>query len=160
MDDLSELPTQVHRILDTDVEALSTNRVVDVGGVTGEEDAPGPVGRGLSRHVGEPGDRGGTVDPVVGTPYGDKRLAEITQVGLADVSDLPFGHQDPRPTILQLAEGLAPEGVVVDTPLGLLGQLGLGDQEARRRLPPWELDAGRLADHTAPSIAPDEVVRA
>ena len=40
----------------------------------------------------------------------------------------------------------------------LLGQLDLGDQAARRRLPPGELDAGRLADQAAPAVAPDEIL--
>src|SRR5207302_9906580 len=35
----------------------------------------------------------------------------------------------------------------------------LGAQGAGRRLPSGELDAGRLADHAAASVAPDEVVR-
>ena len=43
--------------------------------------------------------------------------------------------------------------------LRLLGHLGLGDQAARRRIPPRELDAGGLADQAASSVAPDEVLR-
>src|SRR5205807_8571917 len=79
LDDRGQLPSQVHRILHTGVEALSTYRVVDMCGVACEQDAPGAVGGGLSRHVGEAGDRGGTVDPVVGTPYGGERLPQLAQ---------------------------------------------------------------------------------
>ena len=43
--------------------------------------------------------------------------------------------------------------------LRLLVHLDLGDQPAPRRIPPGELDAGRLADHTAPSVAADQVAR-
>jgi hypothetical protein len=47
--------------------------------------------------------------------------------------------------------------VGVDAQLRLLGQLNLGDQGARRRIPPGELDAGCLADQAASSVAPDEI---
>jgi hypothetical protein len=51
-------------------------------------------------------------------------------------------------------------GVVTDARRRLLGQFHLGDQVAPRRIPPRELDAGRLADQAAPSVAPDEIPRA
>jgi hypothetical protein len=70
-----------------------------------------------------------------------------------------FGHQYSHQPTLHLAEGVAADGVVVEAPFRLLGQLDLGDKEARRRLPPGELDPSRLADHAAPSVAPDKVVR-
>ena len=38
----------------------------------------------------------------------------------------------------------------------LLGRLDLGDQPARRRIPPWELDAGCLANQAAAAIALDQ----
>ena len=41
----------------------------------------------------------------------------------------------------------------------LLGQLDLGDQAARRRIPARELDAGCLADQAASSVAPGEILR-
>ena len=50
-------------------------------------------------------------------------------------------------------------GVAADAQLRLLGHLDLGDQRARCRIPPGELDAGCLTDQTASSVAPDEVVR-
>jgi hypothetical protein len=52
-----------------------------------------------------------------------------------------------------------PEGVAADAPFRLLGHLDLGDQVARCRTPPGELDAGCLTDQTASAIAPDEVFR-
>jgi hypothetical protein len=42
-------------------------------------------------------------------------------------------------------------------PFRLLGHLDLGDQVARCRIPPRELDAGCFADQTASSVAPDEI---
>ena len=82
-----------------------------------------------------------------------------------------FGHHDPyRPPIhvdhlavadlvLQPAEGMDAEGVAADAPFRLLGHLDLGDQAARRRIPPGELDAGCFTDQTASSVAPDEILR-
>jgi hypothetical protein len=34
-----------------------------------------------------------------------------------------------------------------------------GHEPARRRIPPGELDTGRLSDHTAAPVAPDQIVR-
>ena len=82
-----------------------------------------------------------------------------------------FGHHDPyRPAIrvdhlavadlvLHPAEGMHAEGVLADAPFRLLGQLDLGDQAARRRIPPRELDAGCFTDQTASSVAPGEIFR-
>jgi hypothetical protein len=61
--------------------------------------------------------------------------------------------------ILQPAEGIDAEGVAADAPFRLLGHLDLGDQAARRRIPPRELDTGCLTDQTASSVAPDEISR-
>ena len=143
-----------------------------VCGVAGQQDPSVAVGRGLPGHVGEPGDPRGTVDPVVGPVDGDERLAEIAQGGFARGSDVRFGQHDPyRPAVrvddlavadlvLHPAEGMHADGVVADAPfLRLLGQLDLGDQAARRRIPPRELDAGCLADQAASSVAPDEILR-
>ena len=52
-----------------------------------------------------------------------------------------------------------PTGVAADAPLRLSGHLDLGDEVAGRRVRAGERDAGRLADHAAPAIAPDEVRR-
>ena len=111
------------------------------------------------------------MDPVVGPVDGDERLAEIAQGGFARGSDVLLGHHDPyRPPIrvdhlavadlvLHPAEGMDAEGVVADAQFRLLGHLDLGDQAARRRIPPGELDAGCLADQAASSVAPDEILR-
>jgi hypothetical protein len=81
-----------------------------------------------------------------------------------------FGHHDPyraairvdhlavADLVLQPAEGMFAEGVVTDAKFRLLGHLDLGDQAARCRIRPGELDAGRLTDQTAPSVAPDEII--
>jgi len=99
-----------------------------VRGVAGQQDASVAVSGSLTRHVGEPGDPGGTVDPVVGPVDGDERLTEIAQCGFAGGSDLPFGQYDPhRPAILQPTEGMDAERILVKSPLRLLGHLDFGD---------------------------------
>ncbi len=170
-DNLGELPTQIHRILHTGVEALSTDRGMHVRRVAGQQDPSLAVGRGLPGHVGEPGDPGGTVDPVVGPVDGDEALAEIAQGGLARGSDVRFGHHDPyRPAflvdhlavadlVLHLAQGMDARGIAADAQFRLLGHLDLGDQGARRRIPAGEVDAGCFTDQTASSVAPDEILR-
>ena len=84
---------------------------------------------------------------------------------------LRLGHHDPDRSpilvdhlavadlVLHPAEGMDAAGVAADAPLRLLGHLDLGDQAARRRIPPGELDAGCLADQAASSVAPDEILR-
>ena len=96
VDHLGQLPSQIHRILHTEAEALSTRRVVHVRRVAGEQDSSRAVGRCLTRHVGEPGDPRGIVDPEVGAVHGDERLAQIAQGGLAAGPDLLLGHDDPH----------------------------------------------------------------
>ena len=111
--------------------------ILHVRGVAGQQDPSVAVGRGLPRHVGKPGDPGGTVDPVVGPVHSDERLAEIAQGGFAGGSEVLFGHHDPhRPPILQPAQAMDAEGVAAYAPFRLLGQLDLGDQVADGRIPP------------------------
>src|SRR5262245_40721356 len=55
---------------------------------------------------------------------------------------------------------MRPARVALEAPFRLLSGEGLGDQPARRRIPPGELDAGSLANHAASAIASDEILRA
>ncbi len=108
----------------TGVEALSTHRVMHVCGVAGQQDPSVAVGRGLPRHIGEPGNPGGTVDPVIRPVYGDERLAQIAQGGFAGGSEVLLGHHDPhRPPILQPVDGMDAEGVVADAPFRRFARL-------------------------------------
>ena len=95
VDHLRQLPSQIHRILHAEAEALSTRRVVHVRRVAGQQDSSRAVGRGLPRHVGEPGDPRGVVDPEVGAVHGDERLAQIAQGGLAAGPELLLGRDRP-----------------------------------------------------------------
>src|SRR5207244_2974071 len=127
------------RILHAGVEALSPDRGMDVRRVAGQQDPSVAVGRGLPGHIGEPGDPGGTVDPVVGPVYGDERLAEIAQSGFARGSEVRFGHHDPyRPAIrvdhlavahlvFQSTDAMDADGVVTDAQFRLFGELDHGD---------------------------------
>ena len=82
------------------------------------------------------------------------------RVGSLSGPHVLFGQHDPRPpAILHLADRMGAERILVKPPLRLLGRLDLGDQPARRRIPPGELDAGCLANQAASAVAPDEIFR-
>src|SRR5262249_47578032 len=90
------------------------------------------------------------MDPVVGAVYRDKCLAEITKARFAGATEVLFGHQDPhQAAIVKPAQGMDTAGVMPDSPLRLLGQLDLGDEVARCRIPPGECDAGGFTDQAA-----------
>ena len=61
------------------------------------------------------------------------------------------------PPVLHRVQTVGADGVKAHARRWLLGQLDLGDQAAGRRIPPGELDPGRLTDQTASSVAPDEI---
>ena len=98
-------------------------------------------------------------------------LAEIAQGGFGRGSDVLLGHHDPHRAVVReddLAvadlvllptEGMGAEGVVAHAQFRLLGHLDLGDQAARRRIPPRELDARCFPDDAASSVAADEILR-
>ena len=64
--------------------------------------------------------------------------------------------RDPRrpPAVGHRADATA----LAEPELRLLFHLDLGDQPAGGRIPAGELDAGRLADHAATAVAPDEIL--
>jgi hypothetical protein len=125
---LGQLPAQVHRVLYADVQALATHGVVHVRGVAREEHASLPVGRRLPGQVGEAGDPGWVVHPVIRSPDGDERLAEIPQGRLAGLPCISLAHHHPRPPVVQPADGLSAVVVMADAPLRLLAHLDLGEQ--------------------------------
>ena len=79
LDHLGQLPSQVHSILNAEVETLSARRVMHVRGIARQQDAPVAIGGCLTRRIVEPGNPNRTVDPVVCPIYRDERLAEITK---------------------------------------------------------------------------------
>ena len=68
-------------------------------------------------------------------------------------------HDPVRPSALLPVDGTDATTLGAHADLRLLVHLDLGDQVAGRRVPPGEVDAGRLADQAASSVAPDEVLR-
>src|SRR5689334_21025451 len=79
LDDLRQLPAEVHRILQASAESLSADRRVDMCGVAGEQHASAAILRRLSRRVGETRDPGWTVHAVVSAARSDEQLLEIVQ---------------------------------------------------------------------------------
>ena len=143
-----------------------------VCGVARDQHASLAVGGRLPRSIGEPGNRGGRVDPVIGPVDGDERRAEIAEGGFGGLSDMLFGHEDADRSVIRVdylavadlvlhpAEGMDAEGVAADAPFRRrLGELGLGDQVAGGGIRSRERDAGGLADQAASAVAPDEILR-
>ena len=161
LDHLGQLPSQIHRILHADVEALSAHRGMHMRGVAGQQHAPVAVGRGLPGHVGEAGDPGGTVDPEIGAVDGDERLADIAQGGFAVDPTLPFGQHDPRPVLCHPPSRADRHGCRCAswwTPhFGSSAISTSAISQLDGRIPSGEFDAGRLADQAAAAIAADQI---
>ena len=93
------------------------------------------------------------------------------RVGSVRGPDVRLGHHDPdgatvrvdhlavADLILPPAQGMRALVIVADAQLRLLGHLDLGDQIAPRRIPPRELDTGRLTDQAPSAIAAHEIPR-
>jgi hypothetical protein len=81
LDHLRQLPSKVHRILHAGLEALPAIRGMDMRGVARDQHASRAVVRRLTRSIGEPGNRGGRVNPIIGSVDGDERRAEIAECG-------------------------------------------------------------------------------
>ncbi len=97
--------------------------------------------------------------PVVGAVGDDERLAEVFEGGIAVVFDLLLDEHDAiRPSALLAVDRTDATTLGADADLRLLFHLDFRDHPARRRVPSDEVDAGRLADHAASSVAPDEVL--
>src|ERR1700743_912277 len=54
MEHLRQLPSEIHRILHTEIESLSAHRGMHVRRVAGEKDASVAILSGLPSHIGEP----------------------------------------------------------------------------------------------------------
>jgi hypothetical protein len=147
LDNLGQLPSQIHRILHTSVEALSARGVMNVRGVSGQQHPSLAVGRRLPSHIGESGDPSRTVDPVIGAVYGDERFAEIAQGGFVSSAEVLFRYQNPdRALISQPAQRMDADGVVANAPFRLLGDLDFSDQVAGCRIPAGEVNSGCFPD--------------
>ena len=106
VDHLGQLPSQVHGVLDTDVESLSAGRGMHVRRVAGQEHAPLSVGRRLPGRIGEPREPRDVVNAEVGPVDGDERLAKVVQGRLVALLDVRLDQHHPHAlAVLELAEG-------------------------------------------------------
>src|SRR5258706_7330083 len=121
-----------------------------------QKDAPFAIRPRLPGFVRKTGSPAQAVHAVVRPVGGDQCLADVLQGGLAGVLDLAFGQDDPNPIS---ALGRADPTARTQAEPRLLDHLDLGHEPARRWIPPSELDIGRLSDHTAASVAPEQIVR-
>src|SRR6202167_3774305 len=166
---LGQLPTLIHCILHTSIEALSAHRGMHMCGVAGQENPALAISRRLPRHVGEPGNPSQTMDSVICSPYGDECFAEIAQRGLGRGANILFSHHDAYGTFVGTdylavanfvrfpAKGMDTKCCAMDAQWRLLRHLGLGENAAGRSIPSSKLNARSFADHTAASIAPGEI---
>src|SRR5207244_65824 len=109
---------------------LSSDRGMHVRRVAGQQDPSVTIGGGLASHVSEPGNPGGTVDPVVGPVDSNETLAEIAQCGIVR-SDVRLGHHHPYHSplcvdhvavpdlVLHLAKGVHTGGSATDAQVRL-----------------------------------------
>ena len=131
MDHLSELPSQIHRILNTDVESLSTYGGMHVRRVAGQEHASVPIGRGLPGHIGKPGDIGGAAETIVRPVDSEECLADVAQGRLVALDDVRLIQHDARAlTVLEFGHGIDALFTTADAPLRFFGRLDLGNQVA------------------------------
>src|SRR6201996_9429009 len=89
MQNLGQFPAQIHRVLHTQVESLSTSRGMHVCCIAGEEDASVPVRCCLARHISKPGDVSRAAQTIVRSVKRKERLTNITERRLA-LLDLLF----------------------------------------------------------------------
>src|ERR1700722_4641693 len=159
-DHLRQLPTQIHRILHPDVEALAAHRRMHMRRVASQQDTPIAVGFGLPCHVGESGDRSRRVGAVVSPVHSKKRLAPIAQRWFAAGLQFLFSEHDAHcPAVLQLSDRIGAGSVLAETPRRLFCYLSLRDQPTLCRVPARELNASRFTDKAARSIAANKVFR-
>src|SRR5262249_36779205 len=96
-DHLCELPSEIHRILHTDVETLSAQRGMHVCGIASQQDASVAVGCGLPSHIVESGDPRGAVGPEVCPVNGGQRRTYIAQGWCTVGPRMSLGQHHPHP---------------------------------------------------------------
>ena len=117
VDHLGELPAQVHRVLDPDVESLSARRRMHVRRIAGQEHASRSVRRRLPRRIAEPREPRDVVNAEVGAVDGDERLAQIVEGRLVALPDLRLDQHDAHAlAVLELADGIDALVTAADAP--------------------------------------------
>src|SRR6202011_681442 len=97
-DNLSQLPAQVHRILDADVQTLPANWSVHVCRVSRDQHAPAAIRDRLTRHVGKARDPARAVHAVVLAVNPDERVADVLQGGLIGAFQIGHDEGDAHPS--------------------------------------------------------------
>ena len=77
---LRQLPSEIDRILDAEIEPLPSHRRVDVRGVSRQQDASLAIARRLTRRVAEAGYRGRRVHAEIGPVDRLQRAGEFVQL--------------------------------------------------------------------------------
>lgn len=143
LDDLRQLPSEIHRILHADVETLAADRRMNMRRITGQQHAFVAVGCRLPHHVSESRNPDRIVNAIVGPVGGDQRFAEIVQCRFLGAADFLLGHEHTHQiAIAKLAQRMDAPGVVVQAPFRLLQEFDFGDQIAGGRIRSSEFDSG------------------
>ena len=178
-----QLPTQVHRVLDAQVEPLPAGRQVDVRGIPGEQHPPVPVRRDLAAGVAEAGapaqppehriravHRGQRPGHLVGGHRcGAVLLTGIAQAGVDSAEHRPVTGNPPALVVQRVQQhpvATAGAGQRADVRGGArhrvrrAGQLDVGTDRGHPAGPPRERHAGDLADRAVPAVAGHQVAGA
>src|SRR5690606_37990773 len=159
-----QFPTEVERVLDTEVEALPAQRRVHVRRVAGQQHPADPVALGEPDGVPEPGQPARGVHAEIRARVRPQLLLDLRQLrrhravgahprrGHHDAVQPVPGRPDPEPLV-----DLAHFGHHAGDRLRLLGRLHLAQQPLVPGRFPGEVDAEQLAHRAAPAVAPDEV---
>jgi hypothetical protein len=143
LDDLRQLPSEIYRILHADVEALATDRRMNMRRIAGQQHAFVAVVCRLPHHVGESRNPDRIVNAVIGPVSGDQRFAEIVQRRFLGAADFLLGHEHTHQiAIAKLAQRMDAPGVVAQAPFRLLREFDFGDQVAGGRIRSSEFDSG------------------
>ena len=155
-----ELPAEVERVVEGDVDADRPGRRMDVGGVAGQHDPAADVLGRLPGGVAEPGQPARGPEPDVAAErlvHGRLEPVEGDRVVLVG-RGLPVGGDDPEVTGAGNGEH-APPGAVADAERqrSRLVQFDVAEQREPGRGGAGEVDAGLPADGAAAAVAADQV---
>jgi hypothetical protein len=155
-----ELPAEVHRILDTEVEPLAALRRVDVRRVPGEEDAAPAICRREARGVPDPREPCGIACAQIAAQDPPGTFPQLFERSLGrprHVEPLDILHYNAVATARHRHDYQRALRLV-DTqraPVGGLGQLDIADQRRTSRSMAIECDSRRRPDGTPSPVTPN-----
>ncbi len=173
-DHRAQLPAEVERVLEAQVEALPAGRQMDVTGVPGQQHPARPVPLGLPGGVRQPGQPPHVVHPQVAAgdlaqrgPYvllGDRGAAiRVRPVEEGDRRPVHVGLQrerrEPGPQVVphHPVRAHRPHALA---PRQLLAELRVRDHREHVRLLAREIDVEELAHRAAAAVAPHQIAAA